>query len=151
MATTSKYLLGYRVIDAPTLRYLSLKKNLPTPVPERPTPVPLPDALDILYSWQDSGYVAFLTPVLRKPAAPRAPEVPFRVQKPEEIQAFWKDRKDAKSCTAPTMRLLGVTDGTIVHWCQLTRIEVECLNGFRDWWRSLPEAKPYARFKDDHS
>lgn len=67
---------------------------------------------------------------------------------PAKIMEYWKDIPDAKRCTAPARRELGVTDdhptNPFTTWTPLTRCHET--PGFIQWWNTLPEAKVYARF-----
>jgi len=69
--------------------------------------------------------------------------MPFRVEDLSQLRAL----EGAKRCTAPKLRLIGVTDGTIVRWATLTSARKD--HEFSAWWRSLPVAAPYSRFEND--
>ena len=71
---------------------------------------------------------------------------PFRIDPPDALRN-WGKLAVLKRCTAPKLRLIGVTDGTTVRWAILTSCKDD--PEFMSWWPALPQAEPYARFDND--
>lgn len=72
------------------------------------------------------------------------------VLEPAKVKEYWKDLPEAKRCTAPARRELGVTDEhperPFTTWTPLTRCHET--PGFIAWWNTLPQATNYAIFED---
>ena len=104
-----------------------------------------------------AGYLVALQDVLRvvesRPTKwPEPPAPQYRVPKvvsrePQKVRDYWETLPEAKRCMDSKRRLLGVTDDhpekPLTTWVTLTSVK-DCPS-FGEWWKSLPEAKPYNR------